>query len=416
MLRLAQGIVLREGATWRFVCSQTYGGKGQDLAGAVPGGGAAVAVPSGIVLMQRDGSFVPHPDPEASLGTPTAFAVAPGKLYAVRRRERVRVTDVIEITPTSVRVIWTDSRYWNDLAVGAESLTLVRFEGDEVDELRLSFSGEVRSEQKASLVDPLEVSVRVIGDTPYYTAKLQTSTVLARIEQGTWKPVVTAGNGLAGPLELPDGTVLVALDGVLSTLANDVATPLPADDFVIGLSQIEAHPYACTRTGLREVSSTSLGANLFDLAELHGPDGCLVPAGSESDCELEWQHFQVELLGANIPLASADPAQKVCGGTTGATAMGALDAGVAAASASALAGTAASVPARAPAGEAGTGATGQTNPPSTATQPGSGCACGIVPQARRTTVNLVCYALVVLGIATRLRRRRRSGRVTRFRC
>jgi len=67
LLRLYQGIVQRDGGKWRFVCSKTYGGQGQDLAGALPGGGAAIALPMGIVIMKRDGTITPHPDPKLKM-------------------------------------------------------------------------------------------------------------------------------------------------------------------------------------------------------------------------------------------------------------------------------------------------------------------------------------------------------------
>jgi len=148
----------------------------------------------------------------------------------------LKVSDIVEVSDTTVRVLWTDTHYWSDIAAGEKSLALVRAEQDEIEELRLSFEGEVLSEDKAPLVDPLEVTVRVMGDAPYYAARLQNQRLLGRIENGEWRTVLMAGNALAGPLELADGTVLVALDGVLSTFADDAATPLMDADFVTGLA------------------------------------------------------------------------------------------------------------------------------------------------------------------------------------
>ena len=311
-LRLYSGLVRRAGTSWHFVCSKAYGGVGQDLAASLPGGGVAIAIPDGIVLMKRDGTFEAHPDPEARRGTVTAFARTDGKLYALRAPTSSAVSEVIAITDTNVDVLWTDTRAWSDIAVGESSLVLVRFDQDVIEELRLSFAGEVISRQATTLFGALAVSVRVVGDVPYYAAKLDSSSVLGRIEQRTWHVVLKSDTALAGPLALSDGTVMVSTDGVLSTLANDVATRLMDTDIVIGLSQLDGHPYACTRTGLREVSSTGLGAALFDLSQLLGPDECSVPEALRSDCELEWQHVQVELIGASIPLALSGPSDGVC--------------------------------------------------------------------------------------------------------
>jgi hypothetical protein len=397
MLRLNSGLVQRTGASWRFVCSRVYGGVGQDLAVSLPGGGAVIALPNGITLMKRDGTFEPHPDPEARHGTVTAFARTQGKLYALRMPWHSPTSEVIAITDTTVTVLWTDTRSWSDIAVGESSLALVRFEQDVLEELRLSFAGEVISRQTTTLVDPLAVTVRVVGDVPYYTAKLQTSSVLGRIERGTWNAVLTTGNALAGPLALADGTLLVAMDGVLASFANDVATRLTDSDLVIGLHQIDDHRYACTRTGVRELSGTGLGARLFDLSELLGPDACSIPDPLRSDCELEWQHLQVELIGANISLAMSGASEGACA-TLGAISMP-----------PATAGAGGTAPGFESAGATtASGVAGAMAPRPAQTKTGSGC--GISPQTPRSTSELPSIAfglLVTCGLRTRVRRRKR---------
>ncbi|HET8938025.1 MAG TPA: hypothetical protein VFN67_31495 [Polyangiales bacterium] len=407
LLRLYQGLVQRDGDKWRFVCSKTYGGQGQDLAGALPGGGAAIALPMGIAIMKRDGTITPHPDPEAQNGLLTAFARTDDKLYALRWRDRLKVTDVVEVSDTTVRVLWTDTHYWSDIAAGGQSIALVRSEGDQIEDLRLSFDGQVLSEDKASLVDPLEISVRVMGDVPYYAARLQNQRLLGRIENGEWHTVLMAGNALAGPLELADGTALVALDGVLSTFANDAATPLAdAGDFVTGLAQLAGHPYALTSTGLRDLSSTGLGDPLFDMSELLGPNECVVPDASRNDCEIEWQHLLIELIGANIAIATDDPSLNMCP-TAGATGAITADSGMAGASAANTGGGAGAA--------AGAGAAGAAGSPPNDDSAGmtggqhgtqaSSCACGIVPRAPRAAAGFVYTVLVASGLFLRRRRK-----------
>lgn len=391
MLRLYQGVVLREGSGWRFVCSQSYGGAGQDLAASLPGGGAVIAIPTGLVIMKRDGTVVPHPDPEAQHGLVTAFARSAGKLYALRTHSDLLASDVIEITDRTVRVLWTDTRYWNDIAVGASSLALVRFQSDYIETQRVSYSGEALAHETAILVDPLDATVHVIGDVPYYTVKMAGGTSLGRFEQNAWHVVLNAGNALAGPLQLADGTVLVALDGMLSTFANDSATPMQETDFVIGLSQLEDHPYACTRTGLRNVSSTALGAQLFGLSELLSPDQCLAPEASRSDCELEWQHFQIELLGANIPVATEDgPARECVAPAANIAGMPASIAGM----------TATSVE------QAGTPAMGQAGAAAPTSHASSGCNCCIMRRTEHVAGSACAMLFAFLLFVSRQRQLR----------
>jgi hypothetical protein len=400
VLRLYQGLVQRDGGKWRFVCSKTYGGGGQDLAGSLPGGGVAIALPMGIALMAQDGTVRLHPDPEGQNGILTAFARSNDKLFALRWRDRLMVSDVVEISESAVRVLWTDTHYWSDIAVGAGSLALVRIGQDEIEDLRLSFGGEVLSEDKAMLPDVRAVTVRVMGDVPYYAARLQNQSLLGRLQQGAWQTVLTAGNALAGPLVMADGTTLVALDGVLSTFSNDVATPLTDTDFVTGLYQLDGHPYACTRTGLRDLASTGLGAQLFDMSELLGPNECKVPEDARSDCELEWQHLIVELLGANIPLATDDgPAQECAAGSTAATDARA-PAGQSGAEVANAGAQAAGVGSPSDVPQAGAASAGQLDAAQT-----SGCACGIVPRVQRRAAAFGYMTLVVWGLFLRFRRK-----------
>jgi hypothetical protein len=404
VLRLYQGLVQRDGGKWRFVCSKTYGGGGQDLAGSLPGGGVAIALPMGVAIMKRDGSVVPHPDPEGQNGILTAFARSNDKLFALRWRDRLQVSDVVEISDTTVRVLWTDTHYWSDIAVGEGSLALVRIGQDEIEDLRLSFAGEVLSEDKAVLPDVRAVTARVMGDVPYYAARLQNQSLLGRLQQGTWQTVLTAGNALAGPLVMPDGTTLVALDGVLSTFSNDVATPLSDSDFVTGLYQLDGHPYACTRTGLRDLASTGLGEQLFDMSELLGPNECTVAEDARSDCELEWQHLIVELLGANIPLATDDAPANACAVTSAVT-------GGSGADVSASTGQSGAEAANGGAGAAGAVAASDipqagsaTSGPMSSAQ-SSGCSCGIVPRMQRGAAAFGYIALGVFGLFLRRRRK-----------
>lgn len=398
VLRLYQGLVKRDAGKWRFVCSKTYGGGGQDLAGSLPGGGVAIALPMGVAIMKRDGSVAPHPDPEGQNGILTAFARGADKLYALRWRDRFMVSDVVEISDAAVRVLWTDTHYWSDIAVGEGSLALVRIGQNEIEDLRLSFEGEVLSEDKASLPDVRAVTVRVMGDVPYYAARLSNQSLLGRLQEGAWQTVLSAGSTIAGPLVMPDGTTLVALDGVLSSFSNDVATPLTDDDFVTGLYQLDGHPYACTRTGLRDLASTGLGERLFDMSELLGPNECAVTEHARSDCELEWQHLLVELIGANIPLATDETGPVACSASED---VGAVDSAGAsgAEAANGVAGATAEAPST-PVSQAGSPSTMANDRAQT-----SGCSCGVLPRAQQTAAGLGYLACGLLGLFLRRRRK-----------
>jgi hypothetical protein len=322
VLRLYAGHAQHAPDGWHFYCSGLYQGQGTEISAALPGGGVAIATPMGIWVLARDGTIGPHPDPQAQ-GFVTAFARGGGKLYGIKQGSHDAVYDVIEVTADAVRVLWSDSRYWSDLAVGDTFIQLVRVDGDVIEELQLSLEGEVLAEQQATVSDVLAVNTRMVGDTSYYTVRLETSVQLGHIQQNAWHVLQMAASSIAGPSRTADGVSFVALDGKLATFDADMLTPRADVDFVTGLNRLDDHSYACTSTGLRDLSSAGLGEPVFDLSQLLPPDPCVVPEAMRHACELEWQHVQVELLGSNIPIArTSAPSQ--CTSDSGAA--GAVDA------------------------------------------------------------------------------------------
>jgi hypothetical protein len=324
VLRLYQGHAQRGPDGWHYFCSGLYRGQGFELSAALPGGGVAIAAPEGLWVLKRDGTLGPHPDRMAK-GLVTAFARGGGKLYAVKQRPDETMYDVVEITADAVRVIWSDSRYWTDLAVGNSLLQLVRTEEDKLEELQLSLDGQVLRQQHAMLANVLALNTHMIGDETYYTARLESSLELGHIDQNSWHMLQTAHASIAGPSRTADGTSFIALDGKLSIFNGDVLMPSADTTFVARLDRLDAHSYACTNTGLRSLSSAGLGESLFDLSQMLPPDPCVVPQNLRSTCNLEWQHLIVELLGSNISVAaSSAPSGCVVGASAAAT--GAADA------------------------------------------------------------------------------------------
>jgi hypothetical protein len=318
VVRLYEGHAQHARDGWHMFCSSLYQGQGSEISAALPGGGVAIA-PTGIWLLQRDGTIGPHPDPQGQ-GFVTAFARGAGTLYGIRQRSGGY--DVIEVTASAVRVLWTDSRYWSDLAVGGTFIQLVRIDGGVIEELQLSLGGKVLSTAQAAVADVQAVNAHIVDDAAYYTVRLGTRVQLGRIQQNAWQVLQMAASSIAGPSRTADGVSFVALDGKLATFDADVLTPLPEMDFVTGLNRLDDHSYACTRTGLRNLSRAGLGEPLFDLSQLLPPDPCIVPENVRVACELEWQHVQVELLGSNIPLAQASALSQCTAGSGG---MGATD-------------------------------------------------------------------------------------------
>jgi hypothetical protein len=403
VLRLYAGHAQHAHDGWHYYCSGLYQGQGSEISASLPGGGVAIATARGIWVLDRDGTIGPHPDPEAQ-GFVTAFARGGGRLYGIKQRTNDTVYDLIEVTADAVRVLWTDTRYWNDLAVGDTLIQLVRIDGDTIEALQLSLEGKALGAQDAPLADVQAVNARMVGDAAYYTVRLETSAELGHIQQNAWHVLQMAANSIAGPSRTADGISFVAVDGKLATFDADVLASRDDTDFVTGLNRLDNHSYACTSTGLRDLSSAGLGELVFDLSQLLPPDPCVVPVYMRPACELEWQHLQSELLGSNIPIAqvrapSQCSADAGLTGVVGAPPPLAADGGIARATADsgapALDGGRAS--------ESGT----ETSQPSLSSPAHDGGGCIVASSARRTPA-----AWFVLFACFYARRFRRVARFT----
>lgn len=302
-LRLNEGLAIKTGTQWHFACPARYGGDVQDPAEGLPWGGVALGAASGIWVLDRTGGMAPYPDPAAAGVKVVAFARGETRLFALRSQGDLH--DVVEVGAERLSVVWSDARPWNDMAAGSGFLQLVRFELDEIEELRLSLAGEVIAQARAALPDARAAYARATGSEAYIVATSAGSEYeLGRIERGLWHVLQRAGGNLAGPVQSAQGQRFVALDGKLATFDADAISELSDTGFVVGLRRFADRSYASTTTGLRELSSGGLGASLFELGQLLPPDLNAVAVERRSACNLEWQHYRFELMAANISLAA----------------------------------------------------------------------------------------------------------------
>jgi hypothetical protein len=302
-LRLGQGMALRQGSEWRFICPTRFHGEAQDPADALPGGGVAIGTTGGLWIMRRDGMLAPHPDPGAAGSEIVALASSEAGLFGLR--SRTDLYDVVQIDAERVRVLFTDTRYWNDVAIGDGSLWLLRFEGAALETLTLSFDGQMLAHTQASLpATPQVAFLRPVADLPYVVLGFMDGAYeLGRIEQGAWRIVQDARGNLGGPLQTADGQRFIAVEGALASF--DAESLMPRGDtssFVVGLRRLGSRSYACTTDGVRDVGSEGLGAQRFRFAELMPPQLGDLPDDQRANCNLEWQHLLLDLRSQQIPV------------------------------------------------------------------------------------------------------------------
>jgi hypothetical protein len=296
-------MALREGSQWRFICPTRFHGEAQDPADALTGGGVAIGTTGGLWIMRRDGVVAPHPDPGAAGSQIVGLASSEAGLFGLR--SRTDLYDVVQIDAEHVRVLFTDTRYWNDIAIGDGSLLLLRFEGAALETLTLSFEGQMLAQTKATLpATPQVAFLRPVADLPYVVLGFMDGAYeLGRIEQGAWHIVQDARGNLGGPLQTAEGQRFIAVEGVLASF--DAESPMPRGDtssFVVGLRRLGSRSYACTTDGVRDVGSEGLGAQRFTFVELMPPQLDDLADDQRANCNLEWQHLLLDLRSQQIPV------------------------------------------------------------------------------------------------------------------
>jgi hypothetical protein len=303
VVRLNEGLAVRRQEGWRFVCPVLWGEDAVVPAQAIPGGAVLIGASSGLFVMREDGGVVRHADPAAT-GRVIALATSAAGLYALRAQGAY---EVLAVQADTVRVLWSDTRPWTDMAVGEAFVSLMRIESDQLHELRLSPEGAMLAEHAALLAAGASgVRVRLTGGISYALVLSSALTAeLGRIEQGVWLSLQDAGT-IAGPIEMTDGLRVLALDGALARFDGEQLAPLAEPARVTCLGRWLELGYACSEGDLRALEPDGLGALLFGLDGLLEPDLERVPEAAREACTLQWQRYRIDLLQRGITPRAPD--------------------------------------------------------------------------------------------------------------
>ncbi len=314
VVRLNEGLAMRAADGWRYLCPALWGEDAVAPALSIPDGPAVIGGGSGLLLVSPQGAVTRHPD-GAAAGRVLALAASAGGLFALRQSGDLY--QVLRVDRDEVAVLFGDTRPWDDLAAGDDSLQLVRLDRDQLRELHLSLAGDTLAEHTAAApAASVAMLARLEGDAAY--ALVLTSSLageLGRIEQGAWRPLVT-GRLLAGPIETAGGW-FVAADGELGRFDDERMLPLDEAARATCLRSHGELDYACSDRGLRALAPSGLAGWLFELGELGPPDLDRVPQEQRETCTLQWQRYEVDLRAVGIrpsgPDAGASPREPDAG-------------------------------------------------------------------------------------------------------
>lgn len=336
LLWLNEGLAIRRGDTWHYVCPALWGDAQMGDADSVQSGTAWVGAQSGVWLFQADGSVAPHPDPVAAGGIPLALSASQDSVMQLRQEGDV--TRLLRLDLQKAEVVWSDLTRWDTMAVGDDFVVVLRMPTAEIETVRLATDGtELARESVMPPPSSLGPIGRIVGSSLYVTvSRLLPDTSYgveaARIESGAWHSL-HVGVGFVGPTPGPGGELIVAVDGQLAALDGDTTRPLPLDTLVNCVDEFQGFVYACDSVGLREITADGPGPALFELQKLEAPEQDLVPADKRELCSQQWDLYQGDLAWVGSLAGNADagvPDGGVRAPDAGAGAMNAPDGGGAA--------------------------------------------------------------------------------------
>jgi hypothetical protein len=305
---LTEGLALREGPDWRYVCPTRWGGL--PLAPFAAGTPAAVWLPGLDDLYRVDsaGAVAPVDDP------------------------RHAVTDLLDLDG--------HDGVWGIYVAPAGREIAHLDSGFAIDGGPVSWSGVLGRPGGADLVAASEGRLLLgaldenTGDIDAVAGPPLVGTGPQLVSDGASEWAIDRASGYVGVHALPDGALVaqataavegplrvgdatfVALDGLLFTLGPDGPVRAPAD----GIGCLTAggdHRWACARDLYALAADGWLGERILPLDELLSPDLGDLSRDDAVDCWGEWRIFALDLgidPGA-MPAAAAAPGPVLANGT-----------------------------------------------------------------------------------------------------
>jgi hypothetical protein len=302
LVQLSRGLAWRSADGFHYFCPSHFDGSESLPVAALPGGSAALALPSGLFLIGLDGSTTPYP--EADLGSVLALASSDDASYALLLRgDRYELR---RLALEESQLLWSGAQTDGVFtALGASDDTLVLFGVDAgvLSQLTLDSGGKELSRGKADVgADTLSVEAHVAGATPYAIVQSESGDriELGRIAGDHWLSLAQAVGNLSGPVVAPDGKLFIAVDGALASFDDEKVAIESDTEFVTAVAVADGKLYASVRDGLRELSAHTLGDMVFSFETLRAPIITTLSPTERTACDGAWQHLQVDLVAAGL--------------------------------------------------------------------------------------------------------------------
>lgn len=406
VILLNEGLALKRPEAWSYLCPSLWGEVNQS-SGKFPLARSADGIETWVcggedLYLLRDQKLVAQMRPEYRRNQMLGLANDAEHVYGLHYTgsgPRMS-TNVVRLRSDGDAAFWQSDLYWTAITADARGVYVARVAAEKQLELvTLDKSGQEVSRGLAMVpLTPPEIQLHALGERIYVTATDGTLSMFGYFEGSTWKEVLQDKLPIVGPQTSPDGTMWIAIGGVLQRVRDDKPEPVDETRIITCLEQWNDWHYACVGSDLFRLTESGVGERVFEMNNFHAPDPKLVPPEAEENCAQQWVLYSVDATRSGLMFVDWP---HVAG--AGDDAMSAATAGASGASASSTAGDPAAGVSGARQPVAGPAVVAGGAP----TDSGGGCSVALSSSHRSAGwFGISCAALAAFFSARRLRRRR----------
>jgi hypothetical protein len=302
---LNEGLSFKGSKGWSFLCPSIWGdfdlasGK-LPLARSADGASTWIVGADGVYLLQ-DQKITALQRPELARSNMIALANDAEHVYGLRFTD-TQNTEVVRLTSEIEAPIWTSSDYWSAITASETGIHVARVAGEKQLELvTIDRQGQEQSRTQAMLaLTPFEMQLHANGDRVYVTATDGTIAQVGYVEAGTWQELLQDKPPILGPQASADGTLWLAVAGILARLQPEGVAPAAESRMITCLEQWNDWRYACLGPDLHQLTDGGIGERIFHLEDMHAPEPQLVTPIARDSCEQQWVIYNSDAMRSGL--------------------------------------------------------------------------------------------------------------------
>jgi hypothetical protein len=307
LVRLSEGLAIREGERYRYLCPALFDADEAPRAATLGSREALIAAGSALFVLRSDGVIEPHPDPLARSGLIRGLEPLGAGAVALRDGAATSEVELVKLDARTAQVLAQLPGDFRSLATAGEA-ALVTGLSRAGRALQRGFDdrgAEVSAWTAEATAPPDAVAVlaRLSAGRPYALVLAGDGPVMELVRigsDGAYEVLQRASVALTGPVQSGSQHVSIAFDGRLGELRTASVAPIETDEPVSCVLGAGAFAYACVGAELRALRDGALGERRFGLDRIAPPSPAGLDAELAEQCTLQWLRFRIDLLGAGV--------------------------------------------------------------------------------------------------------------------